>query len=141
MTFSISDAPTLRGGVSVFEKFCKSCGLCVAACPVAALSMGEDRVEADASRCIGCQTCVLACPFGAMDVIQAPVAEQNLGSSSVRSTISVAHKCDLCIDVATGPACIPSCPTEALYMIDPAGLEATNNRRREKTLTSMPQTR
>ena len=92
---------------------CRQCenAPCVNACPTKALVYRSGTVQLIESRCIGCQTCVLACPFGAMDVIQAPVAEQNLGSSSVRSTISVAHKCDLCIDVATGPACIPSCPT------------------------------
>ena len=122
---------------------CRQCenAPCVNACPTKALVYRAGTVQLVKSRCIGCQTCVLACPFGAMEVIQTPVAEQNLGSSNVRSTISVAHKCDLCIDVASGPACIPACPTEALYMIDPAGLDATSAKRREKTLTSMPQTR
>ncbi|VFS86621.1 Hydrogenase-4 component A [Raoultella planticola] len=36
---------------------------CVSACPVGALTMGSERVEADAARCIGCQGCVVACPF------------------------------------------------------------------------------
>ncbi len=36
---------------------------CVSACPVGALTMGTERVEADAARCIGCQGCVVACPL------------------------------------------------------------------------------
>lgn len=37
---------------------------CVGACPVGALTMGEQVVQANSARCIGCQSCVSACPFG-----------------------------------------------------------------------------
>lgn len=78
---------------------------CVGACPVGALTMGDERVEADAARCIGCQSCVVACPFG---VISIEVAKNQL------ATIV---KCDLCHGRERGPACIDVCPTAALNKI------------------------
>ena len=118
---------------------CRQCenAPCVNVCPTNALVYHEGTVQLLESRCIGCQTCVLACPFGAMEMILKPVTQQNFGSSSVRSTIAVAHKCDLCIDLASGPACITVCPTNALFLIDPAGLDTINGKRRERALTSM----
>lgn len=75
---------------------------CVAACPVRALTMGEERVEADATRCIGCQSCVVACPFGVITI-----ETQAAGAP-------VIVKCDLCRDREQGPACVEVCPTTAL---------------------------
>lgn len=78
---------------------------CVGACPVGALSMGDERVEADDSRCIGCQSCVVACPFGVI----------NIASAKNQPTTIV--KCDLCHGRERGPACIDVCPTSALSKI------------------------
>ena len=122
---------------------CRQCenAPCVNACPTGALVYRAGTVQLLEARCIGCQTCVLACPFGVIEVIRVPVTQQKLGSPSTRTTVSVAHKCDLCIDVPSGPACITVCPTNALFLIDPAGLDATNSKRRELTLAGMPTTR
>ncbi|MDF7680215.1 4Fe-4S dicluster domain-containing protein [Enterobacteriaceae bacterium ESL0689] len=75
---------------------------CVAACPVGALRMGNERVEASAERCIGCQSCVVACPFGTISIV----------ADSGKTPVIV--KCDLCADRAGGPACVDVCPTAAL---------------------------
>lgn len=75
---------------------------CVEACPCGALTMGTERVEADASRCIGCQSCVVACPFGVISI------ETRAGE------VPVIVKCDLCGDRERGPACVDVCPTAAL---------------------------
>lgn len=42
---------------------CTDCGLCVAQCPVGALSMNaQGRVSYDASKCVLCDSCIHVCP-------------------------------------------------------------------------------
>lgn len=120
---------------------CRQCenAPCVNSCPTNALIYRADTVQMIDDRCIGCQTCVVACPFGAMEMVNVPVRAVD-GPLTVRSSVSRAHKCDLCIDRAEGPACIPVCPTKALYLIDPDGLEMTSSQRREQALSAMPET-
>ncbi|EPH0091419.1 4Fe-4S dicluster domain-containing protein [Pluralibacter gergoviae] len=94
---------------------------CVGACPTGALSMGAERVEADASRCIGCQSCAVACPFGAITI------EASAGAAPV------IVKCDLCHDRDRGPACVDVCPTAALSKMTEAQLVALQKQRNIKT--------
>lgn len=94
---------------------------CVGACPVGALSMGDERVEADDSRCIGCQSCVVACPFGVI----------NIASAKNQSTTIV--KCDLCHGRERGPACIDVCPTSALSKITAETLAEMQKQRKITT--------
>jgi electron transport protein HydN len=119
---------------------CRHCenAPCVNVCPTNALIYSKNSVQLVAERCIGCQTCVIACPFGAMEMASVPVKQQNLGPVTVRSFVSQAHKCDLCVDVADGPACIPVCPTKALYFVDPGSLAASIAEKREKSALSLP---
>ena len=49
-------------------EWCKSCGYCVAACPVGALSIGTElnsdsyaHVVLDESKCINCGKCYMVC--------------------------------------------------------------------------------
>ena len=45
---------------------CVSCGTCAGACPVEAISIGDDgKAVIDAEKCISCGTCVAVCPVGA----------------------------------------------------------------------------
>lgn len=117
---------------------CRQCenAPCVNVCPTAALVYRAGTVQLIAERCIGCQTCVVACPFGAMDMISVPV-QQIKGPMTVRKEVSLAHKCDVCIDRPEGPACISVCPTKALFLVEPAGLEDLSSQRREQALAGM----
>lgn len=45
---------------------CVSCGTCEGACPVGAISQGDDRYVIDPSVCIDCGTCAASCPTGAI---------------------------------------------------------------------------
>jgi NAD-dependent dihydropyrimidine dehydrogenase PreA subunit len=44
---------------------CLSCGACLDACPVDAISEGEDKMKVS-DACIDCGACESACPVGAI---------------------------------------------------------------------------
>lgn len=63
--------------ISVDERFCKGCGLCVDACPVHIIVLDHDTITAkgyhpahciDQDRCTGCATCAIMCPDVAITV-------------------------------------------------------------------------
>ncbi|HHC4764590.1 TPA: 4Fe-4S dicluster domain-containing protein [Escherichia albertii] len=95
---------------------------CVRACPVHALTMGEQVVQANAARCIGCQRCVSACPFGMITVQILP-----------GNTRPLIVKCALCEHRVAGPACVESCPTKALQLMTEGELKRI---RRQRIATS-----
>lgn len=91
---------------------------CVAACPVGALGIGSERVEANSSACIGCQSCVVACPFGAISI----------------GAAAEIVKCDLCYGRERGPACVDVCPTSALRKITENELRSLQQQRQRATV-------
>lgn len=92
---------------------------CVTVCPTKALDFDKEGAVVDkVTRCIGCTSCIIACPFGIPDL----------------KPIGYVLKCDLCAKLrsqALEPACIVTCPTNALSWILP---EELTKRRREETL-------
>ncbi len=44
---------------------CISCGACVDACPVGAISEGDAKFVIDEDSCISCGACAGVCPVGA----------------------------------------------------------------------------
>lgn len=75
---------------------------CIAACPANCLRKDEETglTLVDTAGCTGCRACAGACPFGAPSFIQGKMT-----------------KCDGCIariHAGLTPACIHSCPTDAL---------------------------
>lgn len=85
---------------------CRQCNKapCVASCPTQALVFQYNSVRLHEEKCIGCKNCLLACPFGAIE----PAASEDVMS-----------KCDLCEQTEQGkPACVASCPTQALQVMD-----------------------
>lgn len=94
----------------VFTKLqCMHCEhpACVAACPVGALQKTpEGPVIYDDTRCFGCRYCMVACPFGI------PTFEWD-------SPLPWIRKCTFCIDrlnAGLEPACVKTCPSNALEM-------------------------
>jgi anaerobic dimethyl sulfoxide reductase subunit B (iron-sulfur subunit) len=85
---------------------CLHCGNppCEEACPRGAIrKRPEDGiVTVDRDKCFGCHLCLIACPFG--------VPQFDADGRM--------EKCDLCLDlVGQGkePACVATCPAEALH--------------------------
>jgi formate dehydrogenase iron-sulfur subunit len=87
---------------------CKHCidPSCVSVCPTGALWKRSDGpVLYDINRCIGCGYCEMACPWGI------PHFDEELHSI---------RKCTMCydrIDQGLEPACVETCPTDALQFM------------------------
>jgi CRP-like cAMP-binding protein/thioredoxin reductase/pSer/pThr/pTyr-binding forkhead associated (FHA) protein len=106
--------------------------LCMLDCPPDALyrdARGEVRIR---DNCIGCGNCEENCPYDNIFMVH-PRQKFSL-TSWVRSIFSagggdvpdrtVAVKCDLCSDIAGGPACVRSCPTGAAIRVQPEEYQA-----------------
>ncbi len=92
---------------SFVKSQCMHCAepACASACPVAALvKTAEGAVSYDYGKCIGCRYCMVACPFGSIGYEWEKVAPR-------------VRKCTFCADRTVEgmkPACVTTCPTNAL---------------------------
>jgi formate dehydrogenase iron-sulfur subunit len=81
---------------------------CLSACPVGAYTKRLDGpVIYDKAKCIGCRYCMNACPFG--------VPHFDYDKGLIEGAFI--DKCTLCpqrIDIGQEPACVATCPTDAL---------------------------
>jgi len=104
------------------RKFCRHClePACVSVCPVGAMIKTEQGpVIYDSAKCMGCRYCMMACPFGI------PRYEWDTPAPLVR-------KCDLCyarLQQGLIPACVESCPNEAMLFGERASLIQTAHTR------------
>jgi len=48
---------------------CNGCESCLAACPVSAISMDDEKAVVNTAECIGCGVCVVECPTGATSLV------------------------------------------------------------------------
>lgn len=95
---------------------------CMIDCPTGAIgrdARGEVFIREDL--CTGCGSCAKACPWDNIQIAPRGAAPAGgKGSASGKSAYpDVAVKCDLCAGSAAGPACVASCPTQAIARIDP----------------------
>ncbi len=108
--------PNLERATMVYH--CMHCDEpdCMSACPVGAYSKREDGpVLYDSSKCIGCRYCMNACPFG--------VPHFDYDRGLVQGAFI--DKCTMCpqrIDQGLEPACVATCPTDALMYGERADL-------------------
>lgn len=95
------DAETL----SFLPMLCMHCqdAPCLNACPTEAITRLDDgRVVIDQDNCCGMKACIAACPYGAI---------------YIDKISGKADKCDLCThrtSLGMEPACVSSCPADAL---------------------------
>jgi Fe-S-cluster-containing hydrogenase component 2 len=108
---------------------------CMKDCPPDAIRRapnGEVYVE---DSCIGCGNCEQNCPYGVIQMASAKEPAANLlawiltgrgaapGARQPQRDDGAgkkAVKCDMCKDLAGGPACVRACPTGAALRISPA---------------------
>ncbi|TCS77346.1 nitroreductase family protein [Pectinatus cerevisiiphilus] len=63
--------------ITVDQKKCIQCGICIKECPSFVLSMGKNGPQATAPQsCIACGHCVAVCPRAAIDHKKTPLANQ-----------------------------------------------------------------
>ena len=62
----------MKATITINQKLCKSCGICVAFCPkkVLGLQPGKKAEVVDPEACIACRMCQLRCPVFAIEVIK-----------------------------------------------------------------------
>ena len=118
---------------------CRQCdnAPCVNVCPTNALVYSKNSVQLVAEHCIACRSCVIACPFGVMEMVTVPVKQPNIGPISASQFVTLPFKCDLCVGVDGGPACIPACPTKAIRFVEPDSLNTESSKKREKCAFSL----
>lgn len=65
------------GRVTIAEKLCKGCGLCVQACPKKIMQLSKDRLNekgyppaevSDMGQCTACASCAKMCPDSVITV-------------------------------------------------------------------------
>src|SRR5512143_4009951 len=100
--------PDLKRATMVYH--CMHCAApdCLSACPVGAYTKRDDGpVLYDSKKCIGCRYCMNACPFG--------VPHFDYDKGLIEGAFI--DKCTMCpqrIDNGLEPACVATCPTDAL---------------------------
>ena len=100
---------------------CKHCedAPCLNACVKHAISRVNGQVIIDEKKCIGCKDCVMACPFGAITILPIADAGNPVCQCGCCAPQKAASKCDLCIGIEGGPACVRACPNKALRLVNP----------------------
>lgn len=113
-----------------FPKPCMHCDNppCTKVCPVDATFKREDGIVAiDTDRCIGCRFCMAACPYSVrlfnwIEPIKPNIIETTPAAENVfQSKKGCVEKCDFCPHMAREgklPACVTSCPMNAIWFGD-----------------------
>jgi thioredoxin reductase/Fe-S-cluster-containing hydrogenase component 2/CRP-like cAMP-binding protein len=111
---------------------------CMKDCPPDAIHRAETGEVFIADTCIGCGNCITNCPYDAIKLAYPPPPKPSLlrwllfgagpgpgepqiyePSAGARESGKKAVKCDACMNLATGPACVSACPTGAAARMAP----------------------
>ncbi|MEX2481488.1 MAG: cyclic nucleotide-binding domain-containing protein [Gammaproteobacteria bacterium] len=111
---------------------------CMKECPPNAIARGPDGEVFINETCIGCGNCERNCPYGVIKMV--PEKRAKLGGGLLWLLFGLgaapgqrapdyaadvkkkAVKCDLCMNLKGGPACVRSCPTGAAIRMSPESL-------------------
>jgi len=93
---------------------------CMSDCPADAIhKLPNGEVSID-DTCIGCGNCEENCPYGVIQMAEVPASTgflDRLLRRSIPEPVKTAVKCDMCVDMKSGPACVNACPTGAAIRI------------------------
>ena len=109
---------------------------CMKDCPPDAINRAPNGEVYIRDTCIGCGNCQRNCPYGVIQMAsinpgrQRPslwqwllwgVGDEPGVETKIydKSQAKLAVKCDMCKDLAHGPACVPACPTGAALRVSP----------------------
>ncbi|TIX50991.1 NAD(P)-binding domain-containing protein [Alteraurantiacibacter aquimixticola] len=112
---------------------------CMADCPPNAIKRGPDGEVFIDDTCIGCGNCQRNCPYGVIRMDAVPPEKPGLLSwllfgkgpgpgeasyswrkeHSGEGQAKLAIKCDMCLGIDGGPACVRACPTGAAIRVAP----------------------
>lgn len=106
-----------------FVQACMHCTdpVCMIGCPTGAIARDTQTgtISVHEPICVGCGTCANACPYQNIQMTEIRDAKGRLyRDDKTDLPILKATKCDLCQTQPSGPACIQSCPHDALERID-----------------------
>ena len=105
----------MRNSKDSAPQLCHHCedAPCAQVCPVNAITRVDGAIQLNESLCVSCKLCGIACPFGA-----------------------IAVKCDLCHFDPDGPACVRTCPTKSLRLVNNQDIARASKRKRELTINT-----
>lgn len=107
---------------------------CMKDCPPNAIRRAESGEVFINSSCIGCGNCQTNCPYDVIRMVVPPAKKPGLLSwilfgrghgpgeahaDKAGGGIKKAVKCDACVNLPVGPACVQACPTGAALRIGP----------------------
>ena len=111
---------------------------CMKDCPPNAIRRAESGEVFINDSCIGCGNCQINCPYDVIRMVTpapkkpgliswmllglggGPGESKNSQKGGAPSAMKKAVKCDACVELSTGPACVQACPTGAALRVGPA---------------------
>jgi len=111
---------------------------CMKDCPPNAIRRAESGEVFINDSCIGCGNCQVNCPYDVIRMVKpaprkpglitwmllglggGPGEPKNSQKNSDPGAIKKAVKCDACVNLTTGPACVQACPTGAALRVGPS---------------------
>lgn len=127
---------------------------CMTDCPPDAIHRGADGEVFIDETCIGCGNCQRYCPYGVIQMERMPPKRPGLfgwflfgmgpgpgqpkkdwikAKTKNSEAPKLAVKCDMCLGIKGGPACVRACPTGAAIRVSPEDyLNATGTRTQDR---------